>query len=455
MNDSIRFDGDYGHSAFERRLSEAIRRGKLPGKFGLLQDIVGHWAFPRDEHSWLRVGKAALDSLGSLLEFRESTREVLEGDGSASMGWLQREGYTLEVGANSRALASFLRGALSGVELRERKIRSELGQVDRRLVLEFSLDDDRVAYMVDPWGGESSPQRGPAAQWYLGPYCRPADEPALRAFVRERIWARLGSDTLVFDVARPGTRHSDDMISVSAVDPAFDFAPAQEAFNDVEALALRCAAFVVGGRSRRLMFHGPPGTGKSTLARAIARQLGVRTVILAHEATCRLADATVVNILALLEPGMVVLNDVDRAGEHEALALLHGLEALVSYPLITALTANDISELDPAVLRPGRVDEIREVPEPNRHSRRVILEHYAERASLELAPELLEVILDRTDGFSPADLRELAETAQAVGVELALAELERIAAQRALYAGDRCEQFNQRQRAPRVARRRG
>mgnify|MGYP002010538438 CR=1 FL=1 len=322
-----------------------------------------------------------------------------------------------------------------------------MGNLDRGILKAFEVAPGRTAYLLDPWGGEPVRISGPETQSWAGPYCRPEDAPHLEAFLRERIWReRLRSDTLLLDVGQPGKDGGDDAVSVSAISGSFDFASAHEAFNDVGALARRCAAFAYGGRSRRLLFHGPPGTGKSTLARAIARELGARTVLLGHEATTRLADATMVQILALLAPNMLVLNDVDRSGEHEALALLHGLEAMVDQPLIAVLTANDVETLDPAILRPGRVDEIREVPEPNRGSREVILEHYAHRFGLELSEVSVETFLERSEGFSPADVREFAETARAVGVELALDELERIAAQRELYAGDRCEEFNRRSR---------
>ena len=456
MSGGIRFDGDYGSSRFERHLAHTLEKGKLPGTFGLLQDIVGHWAFRRDEQNALRVGKAIMDSVGSLLSYREGRREVVEGEGSPSLRWLRRKGYTDEVGAESRGLSSFVRGALSGLEFADRRARSDLGELDRGVLKEFSIGGDASAYLLDPWGGQPSGFQGPKTQSWVGPFCRPEDRARLLAFVREQIWReRLGTNTLLLDVSAPGVSGDDDGVGVTAVTDTFEFASANEAFNDVEALARRCGAFLIGGRSRRLLFHGPPGTGKSTLARAIARELGARTILLGHEATTRLDDASLVQILALLEPGVLVLNDVDRTGEHQALALLHGLESLVDQPLVTVLTANDVETLDPAILRPGRVDEIRMIPEPNSESRSLILEHYADRNGFTLSVKLRESFLERSTGFSPADIREFAEIARAVGVELAMEELERIAAQRELYAGERCQEFNHARRGvyrPRLRR---
>jgi SpoVK/Ycf46/Vps4 family AAA+-type ATPase len=96
---------------------------------------------------------------------------------------------------------------------------------------------------------------------------------------------------------------------------------------------------------------------------------------------------------------------------------------------------------------------VREIPEPSKESREVILRYFVRKHSLALTPADTEIFLERSDGFSPADVKEFCETVKAVGVPQALDELSRIAAQRELYSGDRCQEFNQDRVRPRPRRR--
>jgi ATP-dependent 26S proteasome regulatory subunit len=144
---------------------------------------------------------------------------------------------------------------------------------------------------------------------------------------------------------------------------------------------------------------------------------------------------------------MLILNDIDRSCNDHA-GLLQSLDVAYqgSDPLITVLTVNDISSLDPALLRPGRIHETRHVPEPTEASRRLILDYYVRKLGLTLRPDEVESFIEKSAGFSPADVKEFCETAFAMGLELAQGELERIKAQRELYAGDRCEEYNKKHR---------
>ena len=86
--------------------------------------------------------------------------------------------------------------------------------------------------------------------------------------------------------------------------------------------------------------------------------------------------------------------------------------------------------------------EVWEVPEPSREAREVILRYYVRKYALPLGADETQTFLDGSDGFSPADVKEFCDTVKAVGVERGLDELSRIASQRKLYSGDRCQEFN-------------
>jgi transitional endoplasmic reticulum ATPase len=66
--------------------------------------------------------------------------------------------------------------------------------------------------------------------------------------------------------------------------------------------------------------------------------------------------------------------------------------------------------LDPAVTRPGRLDQLIYVPLPDRESRMAILKSNTRKSPMAVDVSL-EDIADRTDGFSGADLTEVCQRA--------------------------------------------
>jgi SpoVK/Ycf46/Vps4 family AAA+-type ATPase len=179
------------------------------------------------------------------------------------------------------------------------------------------------------------------------------------------------------------------------------------------------------------------------LARAIARELNHRIVIVEHNAINQMSGSTH-RIIGLLRPGVLVLNDVDRGSREDNISLLQALEREhQDHPLLTCITVNDIKQLDPAILRPGRVHETREIIEPGDESRRMILDYYVKKFGILLSEEEAKIFVEQSSGFSPADTREFCETALAVGNEIALQEIERIKKQRKLYAGNACQEYNE------------
>lgn len=125
---------------------------------------------------------------------------------------------------------------------------------------------------------------------------------------------------------------------------------------------------------RSFLLHGPPGTGKSSLVTALAHELKLDVYVLGMGASW-FDDERLRTLLARVGgKAILLLEDVDAVraatkvrrsdddskdgGRVTRSGLLNSLDGLVAPTgLIVCMTTNHRSKLDPALLRPGRVDK--------------------------------------------------------------------------------------------------
>lgn len=251
----------------------------------------------------------------------------------------------------------------------------------------------------------------------------------------------------VADVVPPMFVDSDGEVADADADdePAYDVERSTVRLRDVggmvEVKARLEAAFLAPmrnpqlrklyGKSLRggLLLYGPPGCGKTFLARAIAGELGANVVSISLVDVLDMwIGSSERNLHALFEtarrnaPCVVVIDELDALGRkrthmrvsaarstvNQLLQELDGLDASNEGVFVLGAT-NQPWDVDPALRRPGRLDRTLLVLPPDEPAREAILRYHLRDRPI--AGIDVRRLAKQTDGFSGADLAHLCESA--------------------------------------------
>lgn len=177
-----------------------------------------------------------------------------------------------------------------------------------------------------------------------------------------------------------------------------------------------------------VLLYGPPGTGKTLLARAVASTLECNFLKVVASA---IVDKYIGESARLVremfayakehEPCIILMDEIDAIGGRrfsegtsadreiqrtlmELLNQMDGFDYLGQTKLIMATNRPDT--LDPALLRPGRLDKKIEIPLPNEQGRMDIMKIHASKIAKQGEIDY-EAVVKLADGFNGADLRNV------------------------------------------------
>jgi SpoVK/Ycf46/Vps4 family AAA+-type ATPase len=179
---------------------------------------------------------------------------------------------------------------------------------------------------------------------------------------------------------------------------------------------------------RGILLYGPPGVGKTMMAKALAKTLNVKLIMLSGAEILYKGYEGAVNAVKEVfnrarenKPAILLLDELDAIAPrrenlkseaskvvNQLLTEMDGIRSLKEVVVIG--TTNRIEDIDPALKRPGRFDRIIYMPLPNKEEREDILQKYIGKE--ECKEVHCDKIAEMSEGYSGADLAAIAREAK-------------------------------------------
>lgn len=170
---------------------------------------------------------------------------------------------------------------------------------------------------------------------------------------------------------------------------------------------------------RGIIFWGPPGTGKTYFAKALASEIGATIkVVSGPELKSKWVGESEENLRQVFyqarksAPSIIVFDELDSFATARGTYTGSGVEHSMVNQLLTEMdgfhkdelvfivgTTNFVESLDPALLRPGRFEFHIQIPYPDNEDRKCIFNVFNEKMNLNMSEECLEYAVKKTGEF--------------------------------------------------------
>jgi SpoVK/Ycf46/Vps4 family AAA+-type ATPase len=173
---------------------------------------------------------------------------------------------------------------------------------------------------------------------------------------------------------------------------------------------------------RGVLLAGPPGTGKTTVGRALAHRLKSKFFLIDgtfisgtrhfYERVHQIFEAAKDNapsIIFIDDSDVIFQNNEEMGLYRYLLTMLDGLESESAGRVCVMMTAMDVGNLPPALIRSGRVELWLETRLPDQAARAAILRERAVRLPAALQGIDIALLADATEDLTGADIKRVME----------------------------------------------
>jgi cell division protease FtsH len=170
---------------------------------------------------------------------------------------------------------------------------------------------------------------------------------------------------------------------------------------------------------RGMIFWGPPGTGKTFFAKAVATAIGAAIQIVSGpELKSKWVGESEENLRQIFHkarqsaPSIIVFDELDSFATARGTYTGSGVEHSMVNQLLTEMdgfhkeelvfvvgTTNFVESLDPALLRPGRFEFHLHIPYPEPADRRAIIDIYNTKMRLNMTDDAVDYAVKRTNDY--------------------------------------------------------
>lgn len=223
----------------------------------------------------------------------------------------------------------------------------------------------------------------------------------------------------------PGSKDNNRVANIGFIsEPSLNFSPEINKFSD------SLQSYFDQNMNRAWLLKGVPGTGKTSLAQALVEKFGLRTLKI------RLDDCDMFGVphyrflIETFKFQAVIIDDFDQLGDDSS-QLLEFLQFLNQKIKLTFIIVNSLKDIHPAILRPGRVDQIVTVDEVEDKTIRQLLgvklyKSYGKKVKLWPVAFINELVLRSKSGIINLgeDFKELNERVIQQRAELMYEEIQ-------------------------------